>query len=166
MKKSECTIPQEHERRFVPVLANLPFNPHLFPVKFITQGYLGDGGKTRLRHEFSANGQHTYLLTRKTGEGVSRTEDEREIPKGEFDEMWKRVQVSLKKNRYYIHWEGIDLELNTFYGTLATYFQIEVEFDSNEAAVAFVPPEWLGREVTYDKNHGNYALAKYGIPKG
>jgi len=43
--------------------------------------------------------------------------------------------------------------------------QIEVEFDSNEEAVAFVPPAWLGEEVTHDKAHGNYSLAKYGRPE-
>lgn len=158
-------IPFEHERRFFPRLSNLPLIISRFPSVFITQGYLEDGFGTRLRDERNADGQHIYLVTRKTGEGVSRTEDEREISEVEFNSMWSNVTCSLEKTRYFINWGNVDLQLNIFHGNLEEYLQIEVEFDSNEKALAFIPPVWFGREVTDDKTHGNYHLAKFGTPK-
>lgn len=159
------TIPFEHERRFFPKLENLPFQFGQYPMTYITQGYLEDGLGTRLRDERNSAGEHTYLLTRKTGEGVSRTEDEKEISEAEFAEQWPRVTCSLTKDRYFITWNGIDLQLNIFHGPLEEYVQIEVEFSTNEEAVAFQPPEWFGPEVTDDKRHGNYSLAKNGPPR-
>ena len=35
----------------------------------------------------------------------------------------------------------------------------EVEFPSEEAAHAFVPPEWFGREVTFTGEYQNSRLA-------
>lgn len=159
------TIPFEHERRFFPELRNLPFDFSRFPSVFIIQGYLEDGLGTRLRDERTTDGRHTYLQTRKTGEGVSRAEDEQEISEKDFRLMWNDVKCSLEKTRYFISRKGIDLQLNIFHGKLEQYLQIEVEFDSNEDALAFIPPVWFGREVTDDKQHGNYALAKNGVPK-
>ncbi|MCK9344592.1 MAG: hypothetical protein M0P64_00520 [Candidatus Pacebacteria bacterium] len=158
------SIPFEHERRFVPDAKVLPFDYKKYPMKSILQGYLKDAAGTRLRDE-SDEDAHTYLQTRKTGSGVSRTEDEHEITKEEFDTMWHDVECSLSKSRYFITWDDIDIEFNVFHGALDGYMQIEVEFDSHDAAVTFTPPSWLGREVTDDKSHGNYALAKHGIPK-
>lgn len=158
-------IPFEHERRFFPELRNLPFDFSRFPSVFIIQGYLEDGLGTRLRDERTEDGRHTYLQTRKTGEGVSRTEDEQEISEKDFRLMWNDVKCSLEKTRYFINRKGVDLQLNIFHGELEQYLQIEVEFDSNKAALAFIPPVWFGREVTDDKRHGNYVLAKNGVPE-
>lgn len=157
--------PMEHERRFVPKLSELPFVFSSYPMVFIIQGYLEDGQGTRLRDERDAEGQHTYLLTRKTGEGVSRTEDEQEISAGEFRRSWEEVKCSLTKDRYFVDWNDIHLQLNIFHDNLEQYVQIEVEFTSHEEALAFVPPAWFGLEVTDDKRHGNYSLAKNGMPK-
>lgn len=158
-------VPFEHERRFFPRLQNLPFALHRYPMITIIQGYLGDTLNTRLRDEQRSEGKHTYTQTRKIGEGVSRREDEHEISKEEFQQGWKMIECSLMKDRYFINWKGVDLQLNIFSGDLARYLQIEVEFISKESAVAFIPPKWFGREVTHDKQHGNYSLAKFGMPK-
>lgn len=158
-------VPFEHERRFVPKLSELPFVFSNYPMVSIIQGYLEDGRGTRLRDERDTKGQHTYLLTRKTGEGVSRTEDEQEISATEFRRPWEEVKCSLIKDRYFIKWDDVNLQLNIFHGKLEQYVQIEVEFASREEALAFVPPAWFGPEVTDDKRHGNYSLAKNGMPR-
>lgn len=162
-QSSPTEIPFEHERRFIPDIHSLPFEFKMYAMKSILQGYLKDEFGTRLRYESSDQG-HMYLQTRKTGSGISRTEDEREITKETFDAMWREVECSLAKSRYFITWDNIDIEFNVFHGKLEGYFQIEVEFDSHEDATSFIPPSWLGREVTDDKRHGNYRLAKDGIP--
>lgn len=157
-------IPYEHERRFIPDLNKLPFDYRTFPMKSIRQGYLEDEQKTRLRDECDTDNNHVCLETRKTGCGISRREDECEIPKDELETRWKDISCSLDKTRYFIPWEGVEVELNIFHGPLEGYAQIEVEFPTREDAIAFVPPDWLGEEVTDDKTHGNHHLAKYGLP--
>lgn len=158
----------EHERRFYPRLDMLPLDYITFPKKLIEQGYLEDELRTRLRNERNESSVNTYLQTRKSGSGVSRCEDEIEISKDIFDIGWQKRTCDLQKTRYYYPLENGTAEINIFHvvsqtGTLDTYIQIEVEFGSHDEAVAFIPPEWLGEEVTDDPRHGNYALAKDGF---
>lgn len=165
------SIKEEHERRFVPDLDALPFDyfKYLPGASYITQGYLEDKQRTRVRCEYkdknkTRDEESIYTLTIKSGEGVSRDEDEKEIPKEEFEHLWNSVKCSLKKVRYFINWDGVDAQLNIFHHELGGYVQFEVEFKTHEEAMAFIPPVWLGREVTDDKKHGNYSLAKFGKP--
>ena len=41
---------------------------------------------------------------------------------------------------------------------------MEIEFPTEEEANNFQAPEWLGKDVTNDKNYKNQSLAKNGIP--
>lgn len=162
---TDSVIPFEHERRFFPKLEELPFDFSFHPMAFIVQGYRLEGGrKTRLRGECRKK-KHAYWQTTKSGKGVSRLEDEQEVTREYFEHMWKGVECSLAKSRYFIPWGGIEIELNIFHDELAGYVQIEVEFDSHEAALDFTPPIWFGQEVTDDNRHGNYSLAKFGSPE-
>lgn len=163
---TNCIIPIEHERRFVPDLSCLPFDYSISPVSLIIQGYLEDGLRTRIRDEYDyCTEKHTYTKTRKSGGGISRPEYEQKINKEQFEKTWKEVRILLRKLRYFVVYDGINIQFNVFLEKLTDYFQIEIEFDSNEEAIAFVPPSWLGREVTDNSEHGNYHLAKFGNPK-
>lgn len=160
-------IPLEHERRFFPDLKTFSFNTSLYQKVYIVQGYLEDDLRTRIRDEVDECGVHRYLLTRKTGGGISRTEHEIEITKDVFESMWRLVRVHLTKRRYFVPiFSGEYIaEVNFFEGPLQGYIQVEVEFKSHEEAVAFVPLRWFGKEVTEEKEHGNYYLAKHGCKK-
>lgn len=158
----------EHERRFYPSPCMLPIDYPTFPKLLIEQGYLEDEPRTRLRDECDEFDVHTYLLTRKSGGGISREEDETEISKDAFKIGWQKRTCDLQKTRYYYPLENGTAQINIFHavsrtGTLDTYIQIEVEFGSHKEAIDFVPPEWFGEEVTDDPRHGNYALAKQGF---
>ncbi len=160
-------IPIEHERRFVPVFTKLPFATTFLehPMSLIIQGYIEDDQRTRVREEHTQE-RTIFTITMKTGSGISRPENEIEIARKAFKLLWEKAKdCSLRKSRYFICHDGIHYQLNIFHGAHAGYVQIEVEFDSNKKAVAFVPPPWLGKEVTHDKAHGNYSLAKYGRPE-
>jgi CYTH domain-containing protein len=164
LEHSREPIPMEHERRFFLTqkqLHSLPFNFLKYPCSYITQGYLEDPLRTRIREE-DKKGECSYFQTQKSGEGISRLEDERQISNDEFESMWSAVGASLEKSRYFIKWKGFVFELNTFHGSLDGYVQIEVEFSSHEDALQFVPADWMGKEVTDDPQHGNYFLAKNG----
>ena len=41
---------------------------------------------------------------------------------------------------------------------------LEVEFASEDAAAAFAPPDWVGRELTGDRAYANQSLALHGLP--
>jgi CYTH domain-containing protein len=161
----DTEIPFEHERRFFPDMNALPFDFKGYPKESILQGYLEDGLRTRIRDTNDSEG-HRYTQTRKIGEGVSRHEDEHEITKDAFNLMRRTARGSfLVKTRYFVTWDGIDIQLNIFHASLDGYVQIEVEFDTHEEAIAFIPPVWIGIEVTDNPAHGNYSLAKNGLPK-
>lgn len=161
---SKRKIPFEHERRFVPDLKNLPFDFTQFPMTLIAQWYLEDKRRRRVRDEYT-EGKHKFLVTTKSGQGISRREDEREISRQSFDRLIKGVGCFLVKSRYFISHGGIDFQLNIFHGKLIGPPQIEIEFKSKKKGVAFIPPTYFGPEVTDDGRHSNYSIAKYGMPK-
>jgi CYTH domain-containing protein len=159
---TKMQIPMEHERRFFPNLVTFTFDKDLYPSTLITQAYLEDNLRTRIRDEFDRLTGHTYTQTRKTGEGISRPEDEHKISKKAYDAMLTIATCQLVKIRYFMQCDGFVAQINFFEGDLTGYAQIEVEFDTEEEAKAFIPPVWFGLEVTNDNRHGNYSLAKYG----
>jgi CHAD domain-containing protein len=60
--------------------------------------------------------------------------------------------------------EGLRAEIDIYEGALEGLRTAEVEFDSREATDAFVPPPWLGKELTGDERYANQALATEGLP--
>ncbi len=52
------------------------------------------------------------------------------------------------------------IELDIFEGELAPLILAEVEFDTEEEAKAFVPPEWFGEDVTYSDRYHNSVLSR------
>ena len=53
-------------------------------------------------------------------------------------------------------------ELDVYEGALAGLVTLEVEFASEDAARAWTPPPWAGRDVTGDKAYANQTLAVRG----
>ena len=152
-------------------LADLPFDYRKFPKVSLIQGYIRgkpQKGKkcqtTRVRKELRGK-KAFFWLTTKTGKGTVRTEEEYLIEKKIFELLFCQVDCKLRKTRYFIPWNGAAIQLNIFHGKkLKDYYQIEVEFNTEEEAFAFVAPPWFGLEVTDDGRHGNRSLAKDGKP--
>jgi CYTH domain-containing protein len=67
------------------------------------------------------------------------------------------------KTRYLVPLsDDLTAEVDDYAADLAGLMTAEVEFLSAEASAAFVPPEWLGREVTGDERYANRSLALRG----
>ncbi|WP_232844982.1 CYTH domain-containing protein [Paracoccus onubensis] len=86
------------------------------------------------------------------------TREEREIAIGaaQFQSLWpategRRVE---KTRRLGILPGGQVFEFDVFSGHLAPLMLVELQFSSEEAASALVPPTWFGKEVTEDKRYG------------
>ena len=148
----------ERERRFL-----VDSSPAPMPAgSRILQGYLmTQPAAVRVRRQ-----DDRYTLTIKTGSGLARTEIERGISADEFEALWAvATDLRIEKRRHLIPLGGgLTAELDLFDGELAGRQIVEVEFDTDEAAHAFTPPDWFGREVTDDGRYTNAALARDGWP--
>jgi adenylate cyclase len=124
----------------------------------IRQGYLavaGDGSELRVRAIGDA-----FRLTVKSGGSEVRSEHEVAIGAALFDELWPLTQGRrIEKERLRIPCGQLVIELDVYGGALTGLHVAEVEFESVEAARAFEPPDWFGREVTGDPAYKNQSLA-------
>ena len=67
----------------------------------------------------------------------------------------------IEKRRYLIPLDSkITVELDVFEGDLVPLILAEVEFESEDEAKAFVPPAWLGEDVTYDPHYHNSTMSR------
>lgn len=67
----------------------------------------------------------------------------------------------IKKDRYKILINnGLIVELDVFHGNLEGLVFAEVEFPNLEVAENFNKPEWLGKDLCFDKRFDNTLLSK------
>ncbi len=132
----------------------------------IEQGYLAvgeEGVEVRLRRAGSER-----VLTFKQGRGRTRREEQLALDAGEFERLWPLTEDRrIAKTRHAIDGGGgVTIELDVYAGAHDGLMVAEVEFDSEEAADAFAPPDWFGPEVTDDPRYKNRSLAERQTPPG
>ena len=129
----------------------------------IIQGYIStasDCSEVRVRQK----GEKFYQTIKGEGD-LARTEIEIEISREQFDSLWATTEGKrLEKVRYYVPYEGEIIELDVYQGGLKGLVVAEVEFTSEKQSELFIPPAWLGREVTEDEDYKNKQLAMKGMP--
>jgi CYTH domain-containing protein/CHAD domain-containing protein len=149
----------EIERKFL--VAEMPRAESAAAV--IEQGYLAldDRGEVRLRR---IDGE--LLLTAKSGHGEVREEVEVSIHPRAFEALWSLTAGRrVRKVRHYIPLgEGLRAEVDVYEGDLEGLRTAEVEFGSPQEAESFVPPPWLGEELTGNVRYSNQTLATEGLP--
>ncbi|HVW45851.1 MAG TPA: CHAD domain-containing protein, partial [Solirubrobacterales bacterium] len=129
----------------------------------IEQGYLALDADTEVRLR-RADGE--LFLTAKSGHGQIREEVEVPIEPGAFEALWQLTAGRrVHKVRHYVPLgHGLRAEIDVYGAGLDGLRTAEVEFDSVAAAEAFVPPPWLGKELTGDRRYANQTLATEGLP--
>jgi adenylate cyclase len=151
----------EVERKFLVV--ELPADIAQHPAHELRQGYLVTtpaGLEVRVR---ATDG--VPVLTIKGAGSLTRVEVEVPISAEQFTALWPLTdgrRVEKRRTRYPLG--GRTAEIDEFAGALAPLRLVEVEFPSEEAALAFEPPSWFGREVTGDGRYKNKNLALTGPP--
>ena len=128
----------------------------------IEQGYLAIGadGEVRLRRK-----GENLLLTAKRGGGISRDEAEVNLDREAFERLWPLTEGRrLHKRRHVLPQGDLTIELDVYEGDLDGLVVAEIEFETEEEARAFQPPEWVGEEVTGDDRYLNETLATEGRP--
>jgi CYTH domain-containing protein len=153
----------EIERKFL--VAHLPGDLGAHPVERVDQGYLAvgaDGVEVRIRRRGDR-----HVLTVKSGTGRLRVEEEIDVGARVFDSLWGLTEGRrVEKLRHLLPAPGgLTIELDVYAGALDGLVVAEVEFDSPDAAAAFVPPAWFGDEVTGDERYLNRTLAQAGAPE-
>jgi len=147
---------REIERKFL--VRKLPEQLAEFPHAEISQGYLvslDDGLQVRLRKS-----NERYSLTYKRGVGNVREEREVELTPMQFDALWPATEGKrLEKTRYDIPLGNRVVEIDVYGGRHNGLVVAEVEFDDEESAKNFQPPDWLGDDVTGDPRYSNQLLA-------
>jgi CYTH domain-containing protein len=149
----------EVERKFL-----VPDTPDLDETESdeIEQGYLAIGadGEVRLRRK-----GEKLVLTAKRGAGISRDEAEVELDPEVFERLWPLTEGRrLHKRRHVIPHGDLTVELDVYEGDLEGLVVAEIEFDSEDDAGRFEPPDWIGEEVTGDERYLNETLATRGAP--
>ena len=143
----------EIERKFtvreLPDLSKYDFH-------IMEQGYLNTDPVVRVRKE-----DETYYLTYK-GKGLLARE-EYNLPlnrEAYYHLVEKSDGTIIRKKRYLIPFEKYTIELDVFEAPYENLIIAEVEFDSEEEATNFQPPEWFSEDVTMDRRYHNSNLSQ------
>lgn len=144
----------EIERKFL--VKALPDDLPEYPHERIEQAYLCTDPVVRVRRY----GEEFWLTCK--GKGLlSREEFELPLSGESYRHLLGKTDgLMIEKERWRIPWKGYTIELDVFSGALAPLMLAEVEFPSEEEALAFTPPEWFGREVTWDAAYSNASLSR------
>jgi CYTH domain-containing protein len=152
----------EIERKFL--LDELPATLRLARGEAIKQGYLALDGDTEVRLR---TGSKAPMLTIKSGGGEVRTEVELPVEGRDAQALWELTEGRrIEKTRRLMRIGDVEAEVDEYAGDLAGLVVVEVEFPDEQAARAFEPPAWFGRELTGELPYANRSLACDGLPPG
>lgn len=161
-------LPKEIERRF---LIQKPTKEELEKIEGCTvsnimQTYLNrkeDEVERRIRQRGNEKEGFTFYYTEKSDiSNVSRIEKERKITPSEYIVYLSEADTSLHqilKDRYCFVYKNQYFELDT-YPFSQEYALLEIDVNDIEDEVELPPFIKLVKDVTYDKNYRNNALAK------
>jgi CYTH domain-containing protein len=129
----------------------------------LRQGYVAIDGDVTVRVRIAPD--RAWLTIKGGGDALGRTEVEVALDLAEAEDLWKHTSSRrIDKTRHRLPVGDRTAEVDVFAGSLAGLCLVEVEFPSVEAANAFDPPAWFGREVTGLAEWSNASLARHGRP--
>ncbi len=145
----------EIERKFK--VEKLPNLENVKKAKII-QAYLNTDSEPTLRiRKYNDEYLLTYKYSKKDNEINVCNEVELPITEECFNNLLTKIEGNIiEKTRYFIN----EIELDIFEGKYEGLILAEVEFESIEDANRYNKPNWLGEDVTKDKNYRNSYLAK------
>lgn len=145
----------EIERKFT--IKSLPENLSQYDYRTLEQGYLNTSPVVRVRRE-----DDQYYLTYKGKGFLVREEYNLALTQEAYLHLREKADgLIITKKRYLIPLNHkLTIELDIFEGPLAPLVLAEVEFESEEEALAFTPPEWFDKDVTKDPSFSNSALSQ------
>lgn len=144
----------EIERKYL--IKELPKNLDNYMHRHLEQGYLCTSPVVRVRRD-----DDRYELTYKGKGMMVREEYNLVLTKDAYEHLKKKVDGRIiSKKRYLIPYQNYTIELDIFENDLAPLVLAEVEFETEEDANSFVPPEWFLKDVTFDSRYHNSNLSR------
>ncbi|MBX2813186.1 MAG: CYTH domain-containing protein [Myxococcales bacterium] len=148
----------EIERKFI-VDRTPPLDLTKYDCSHITQGYVVAHPQASVRIRSS---KQLHKLNIKHGKGLKRVEVEIKLTSSSAEKLWLLAgNKRLEKTRYIIPGQHENpMELDIYHGLHDGLIVLEQEFATIEEAETFVPPLWVGKEVTDDPKYTNAELAR------
>lgn len=145
----------EIERKFL--IKEMPANLEDYPHRTLEQGYLCVAPVVRVRKDADK-----YELTYKSKGLMIREEKNLPLTQEAYEHLSQKIDGRLiTKERYCIPFQDkYTIELDIFKGDLAPLVLAEVEFETKEEAISFLPPDWFGEEVTACPDYHNSVLSQ------
>lgn len=78
---------------------------------------------------------------------LERTGVKREISKEEFEDLKQNTPEAIIRDGYHISSDP-NISIKIYHGRFEGLIRAEVEFESEEQATNFIPPSWMGNEMT------------------
>lgn len=149
----------EIERKYLIQKADLPANLGSYPCRKIEQAYLCTDPVVRIRKQNS-----DYYLTYKSKGLMAREEYNLPLNEAAYRHLRKKADgILIQKTRYLLPLpQDLSIELDVFHGCYEGLYLAEVEFPSEAAAEAFMPPSWFGEDVTFSPRYHNSFLSQAG----
>lgn len=145
----------EIERKYY--IETLPEDFSHYPSRHMEQAYLNTDPVIRIRRE-----ENQFFLTCKSKGLLAREEYTLPLNEEAYLHLLKKADGHiLTKRRYRIPLKHTPytIELDVFEGIYQGLVLAEVEFPTKEEALAFTPPDWFTREVTFTGEYQNSYLA-------
>ena len=159
----------EIEKKFT--IKSLPENLSDYPCLHLEQGYLNTEPVIRIRKQ-----DDEYILTYKGSGMLVREEYNLPLNAQSYTHLKDKCDGNIiSKKRYVIPLENpaftddcpkelqpkrLTIELDVFDPPFAPLIMAEVEFDSVEAAKAFIPPAWFSEDVTHNMEYHNSNMSR------
>ena len=143
----------EIERKFR--VRRMPEHWEQSPCLALEQAYLCTAPVVRVRRE-----NQTFYLTYKGAGKLAREEYNLPLTQDAYEHLRAKADGAvIAKKRWRIPVGPYTAEVDVFEGLLEGQVLAEVEFPSRGEALAFVPPDWMGEDVTLDSRFANSFLS-------
>lgn len=145
----------EIERKFL--IKKLPDNLTSYKARKIEQAYLCTDPVVRVRRD-----NDEYYLTYKSKGMIVREEYNLPLTKEAYGHLLAKADGNIiTKTRYEIpEKDNLTIEFDVFEGKFDGLLLAEVEFASEEEALAYIPPEWFGEDVSNSTKYHNSTLSR------
>ena len=145
----------EIERKFL--IKDNAFNLDSYNYVEIQQAYISTSPVIRVRKKCTSQNKEEYILTVKSKGMLSRQEFELSLEPADYEKLLTKAEGNIiTKRRYIIPLEdGLTLELDYFKDLFQGLVMGEIEFNNEEDAKKYNLPDFVIKEVTFDKRYHN-----------
>lgn len=147
----------EIERKFL--VKNKDFKNLSYKEEVFKQGYLNSDKTRNVRIRITNDKAFLTIKGASNASGTTRFEWEKEINRQEAEQLLLLCEPTIiEKKRYYIKNDDLIFEVDEFYADNQGLILAEIELNSEHQK--FKKPDWLGKEVTGNKEYYNSYLSK------